>query len=391
MMTQIINGRVIRDGKILREDVFFADGKILSKREAVLHGQPERVIDANGHYVSAGFIDLHVHGGGGHDFLDGTTEAFKGAAEFHGKHGTTAMCPTATSGPFEDMVRMFEAYRTVKAEGCNGADFIGMHMEGPYFALSQMGAQDPNFIRDPDPAEYGKLLAATNDIVRWSIAPERDIGYAFAEELNRRGIWLSAAHTDADCRQIQEAKTHGYTHMTHFYSCMKGMERVNGMRIAGAIEAAYLDDDITVEIIADGMHLPRELLQMVYKIKGAERTALITDAVRAAGAANGTKSIIGSLKNGQEIYIERDVAWVPGGQAFAGSIATTNRLVRTMLAAGIPLTDTVKMASETPARLVGCTSKGTLTPGKDADIVIFNEQIEMQHVFVRGKDILCNA
>ncbi len=388
MMTEIINGSVIKNGKITEESVYFADGKILSKREAMNLGKPDRVIDAKGNYVSAGFIDLHVHGGGGYDFLDGTVEAFKGAAEFHGKHGTTAMCPTATSGPFEDMVKMFAAYKEVKENGCDGADFIGMHMEGPYFALSQMGAQDPKFIRDPDPAEYEKLLDATDDIVRWSIAPERDIDYVFAEKLSERGIWLSAAHTDVNCQQMQDAKRHGYTHMTHFYSCMKGMERINGMRIAGAIEAAYLDDEITVEIIADGMHLPNELLQMVYKIKGPDRTALITDAIRAAGSANGTKSIIGSLENGQEVYIERNVAWVPSGQAFAGSIATTDRLVRTMLKAGIPLIDAVKMASETPAKLQGCTSKGTLDNGKDADIVIFNENIEMQHVLVKGREIL---
>lgn len=388
MMTEIINGRVIKGGKILSESVYFADGKILSKREAACLGKPAHVIDANGNYVSAGFIDLHVHGGGGYDFLDGTVEAIRGAIEFHGKHGTTAICPTATSGPYEDMVKMFKAYKEVKASDHNGADMVGIHMEGPYFALSQMGAQDPKFIRDPDPAEYEALLDATGDIVRWSIAPERDIDYVFAEKLSARGIWLSAAHTDVNCREMQDAKKHGYTHMTHFYSCMKGMERVNGIRIAGAIEAAYLDDEITVEVIADGMHLPYELLQMVYKIKGPDRTALITDAMRAAGAKNGTKSIIGSLDNGMEVYIERDVAWVPGGQAFAGSIATTDRLVRTVLAAGIPLVDAVKMASETPARLQGLTNKGTLDSGKDADVVIFNENVEMQHVFVKGKAIV---
>ncbi|MBE6588888.1 MAG: N-acetylglucosamine-6-phosphate deacetylase [Ruminococcaceae bacterium] len=386
-MTQIINGRVIRGGQIVEENVYFEDGMIISKADAYRRGTPDRIIDAKGNYVSAGFIDLHVHGGGGYDFLDGTEEAFRGIAEFHGKHGTTALCPTATSGPLEDMIKMFNSYKAVKENGCNGADFVGMHMEGPYFALSQMGAQDPKFIRDPDPAEYERILEATDDIVRWSIAPERDTDYVFASKLSERGIWLSAAHTDVNCREMQDAKRHGYTHMTHFYSCMKSVERVNGIRIAGAIEAAYLDDDITVEIIADGMHLPPELLQMVYKIKGPDRTALITDAMRAAGAANGTKSILGSLENGMEVYIERDVAWVPGGQAFAGSIATTDRLVRTVVGAGIPLVDAVKMASETPAKLLGCTFKGTLDTGKDADIVIFDEDIRMQNVFVKGREI----
>ncbi len=387
MMTEIRNGRIIHGGKITEAPLFFEDGKILSAAEASAKA-PDRVIDAEGNYVSPGFIDLHLHGGGGYDFLDGTEEAFRGAAEFHAKHGTTAMCPTATSGPFEEMMEMFRAYRAVKESDSMGSDFIGMHMEGPYFALSQKGAQDPRFVRDPDPEEYQRLLAATDDIVRWSIAPERDKGYDFAKYLTDRGILISAAHTDANCHQMQEAAEHGYRHMTHFYSCMKGIERVNGMRIAGAIEAAYLDDDITVEIIADGMHLPLEVLQLVYKFKGPDRTALVTDAMRAAGAPDGTKSMLGSLVSGQEVYVERGVAWMPDGQAFAGSVATTDRLVRTIVSAGIPLVDAVKMASETPAKIQNVPQKGTLDPGKDADILIFDENINMQKVFIRGKEIL---
>ncbi len=387
MMTELRNGRVIRGGKITRESLFFEDGKILAFDEAA-RKTPDRVIDAEGNYISPGFIDLHLHGGGGYDFLDGTEEAFRGAAEFHAKHGTTAMCPTATSGPFEEMIEMFRAYRAVKESGCKGADFIGMHMEGPYFALSQKGAQDPRFVRDPDPEEYERLLAATDDIVRWSIAPERDKGYAFARYLTDRGILISAAHTDANCKQMQEAAEHGYRHMTHFYSCMKGIERINGMRIAGAIEAAYLDDDITVEIIADGMHLPLEVLQLIYKFKGPDRIALVTDAMRAAGAPDGTKSIIGSLVSGMDVYVDRGVAWMLDGQAFAGSVATTDRLVRTIVSAGIPLADAVKMASETPAKIQNVSSKGTLDPGKDADILIFDENINIQKVFVRGKEIV---
>jgi len=388
MMTQIINGRIIKDGKITEGSLYFADGKILSEADAAKHGKADRVIDAKGNYVSAGFIDLHLHGGGGYDFLDGTEEAFEGAAAFHAKHGTTAMCPTATSGEFESTLEMFRSYKAVKEKERMGSDFIGLHMEGPYFALSQKGAQDPRYVRDPDPAEYERFLDATDDIVRWSVAPERDRDYAFAKALTARGISVAAAHTDANCRQMLEAAKNGYTHMTHFYSCMKSVERVNGMRIAGAIEAGYLSDDITVEIIADGMHLPYELLQMVYKIKGPDRTALVTDAMRGAGMPEGIETVLGKLDNGLPCRIERGVAWMLDGQAFAGSVATTDRLVRTMVAAGIPLVDAVKMASETPAKLAGCASKGTLDAGKDADIVIFNENVDMQYVFVRGKQIV---
>ena len=388
MMTQIINGRIIKDGKITEGSLYFADGKILSEVDAAKYGQADRVVDAKGNYVSAGFIDLHLHGGGGYDFLDGTEEAFEGAAAFHAKHGTTAMCPTATSGEFESTLEMFRSYKAVKEKDRMGSDFIGLHMEGPYFALSQKGAQDPRYVRDPDPAEYERFLDATDDIVRWSVAPERDRDYAFAKALTARGISVAAAHTDANCCQMLEAAKNGYTHMTHFYSCMKSVERVNGMRIAGAIEAGYLSDDITVEIIADGMHLPYELLQMVYKIKGPDRTALVTDAMRGAGMPEGIETVLGKLDNGLPCRIERGVAWMLDGQAFAGSVATTDRLVRTMVAAGIPLVDAVKMASETPAKLAGCDAKGTLDASKDADLVIFNENVDMQYVFVRGKQIV---
>ena len=388
MMTQIINGRIIKDGKITEGSLYFADGKILCACEAEKLGAPDRVIDAKGNYVSAGFIDIHLHGGGGYDFLDGTEEAFEGAAAFHAKHGTTAMCPTATSGEFEATIEMFRCYKTIKEKDRLGSDFIGLHMEGPYFALSQKGAQDPRYVRDPDPEEYERFLNATDDIVRWSVAPERDKDYAFAKALTARGISVAAAHTDANCKQMMEAAENGYTHMTHFYSCMKSVERINGMRIAGAIEAGYINDNITVEIIADGMHLPYELLQMVYKIKGADRTALVTDAMRGAGMPEGIETVLGKLDNGLPCRIEKGVAWMLDGQAFAGSVATTDRLVRTMVAAGIPLVDAVKMASETPAKMAKCPSKGTLDAGKDADIVIFDENINMQNVFVRGKQVV---
>jgi N-acetylglucosamine-6-phosphate deacetylase len=184
-----------------------------------------------------------------------------------------------------------------------------------------------------------------------------------------------------------EAAEHGYTHMTHLYSGMDSVVRVDGIRIAGAVEAAYLHDGITVEIITDGMHLPHELLLLVYKFNGAERTALITDAMRGAGSYDGQTSILGSLKRGQEVFIEDGVAWMPHRQAFAGSIATFDRLVRTMLEAGVPLLEVIRMASETPAKIIGCHRKGTLDVGKDADIVLFDDNIWVVRTIVRGKTV----
>lgn len=383
MKTKIINGQVIRGGQIRRESVCFADGVIVPE-----FGEADRVIDAKGNFVSAGFIDIHVHGGGGHDFNDATEEAIRDGVAFHTKHGTTAITPTCTSGDPNEMVKVFAAYRKVKADPDRvGADLLGIHMEGPYFALSQAGAQDPKYVHSPVKEEYEYLLSQTDDIVRWSAAPEMDIGYKFAEDLTRRGIMVSAGHTDADCRQMLDAVEHGYTHMTHFYSCMRSVVRVNAVRVAGAIEAAYLDDRITVEMIADGMHLPLELLKLIYKLKGPDKIALVTDAIRAAGMPDGAETVIGSLSNGMKVIVDQGVAWLENRQAFAGSVATTDRLVRTVLKAGIPLTDAVKMASEVPAKLLNCHAKGTLDLGKDADILIFDSDIQMKKVFVRGKEI----
>ena len=169
---------------------------------------------------------------------------------------------------------------------------------------------------------------------------------------------------------------------------MSTITRKGGFRHLGVVESAYIFDEITAEIIADGCHLPPELLRYIVKFKGVDKVALVTDAMRGAGMPEGIETVLGKLDNGLPCRIERGVAWMLDGQAFAGSVATTDRLVRTMVAAGIPLVDAVKMASETPAKMAKCSTKGTLDAGKDADIVIFDESINMQHVFVRGKQIV---
>ena len=385
MKTKIINARVVDGGKISERPLCF-DDKILPSDSFA-----ERIIDAGGQFVSAGFIDLHLHGGDGFDFMDGSDEAFRRIAAFHARHGTTAMCPTTLSGDFDEMLEVIDAYKRIKAESqtkVTGADFIGLHLEGPYFAYSQRGAQDPKYIHAPRREEYMRLLDATSDIVRWSAAPELDADWEFVGELKRRGIMASAGHTDADCRGILEAARQGYTHMTHLYSGMKGIERIAGIRVAGAVEGAFLCDDVSVEVIADGMHLPHDILTLIHKIKGADKVALITDAMRGAGLPDGSETLLGSLKNGQPAIIERGVAWLPTMDAFAGSVATTDRLVRNILASGISLIDAVKMASETPAKLIGCERKGRLENGFDADIVMFDEEVKVSRVFVRGEELV---
>lgn len=384
---KITNGKVIVPGKILPcGTVLIADGKIVGVEEGDVDFADATLIDAKGQYISPGFIDIHIHGGGGYDFMDGTVEAFLQIAAIHAKHGTTAMLPTTLTSEKEDLLLTLDAYEQANKINTQGAAFLGMHLEGPYFAMSQRGAQDPKYIRDPDPAEYKEILENYSCIKRWSAAPELKGAMEFGKYVRSKNVLLAMAHTDALYEEAVEGFRNGYSLATHFYSAMSGVTRRNAFRYAGVIEAAYLLDEMDVEIIADGVHLPAPLLQLVYKIKGTAHTALITDAMRAAGMPEG-ESVLGSLQNGLKVIVEDGVAKLPDRTAFAGSVATADRLVRTMMdMAGISLVDTIRMITATPARIMGVLDKkGTLQVGKDADIVLFDNDIRILLTMVNGR------
>ena len=386
---KIINGKIITPYRVLTDGVVcIEDGKICELNERNIDFPDAEIIDAEGCYVSPGFIDLHTHGAGNSDFMDGSVDAFLKIAETHARYGTTGLYPTTLASTNEELYRTFEIYRQAKALNTKGAAFLGFHLEGPYFAMSQKGAQDPKYIRNPHPDDYMEILASTGDIVRWSAAPELEGGKDFAETLVARGILPAIAHSDAIYEEVLPAFDWGFTHVTHFYSATSGVCRRNLHRYAGIIETAYLIDGMTVEIIADGVHLPGSLLKLIYKIKGPEKIALVTDSMRAAGMPAG-KSMLGSLTNGQEVIVEDGVAKTSDRKAFAGSVATADRLVRTMLhLAGTPLPETIQMITSTPARIMGIDrTKGTLTKGKDADIVIFDKEINIHMTIVNGNII----
>lgn len=340
-----------------------------------------QIIDGKGALAVPGFVEVHSHGMMGADFMDGTTEAFRTIARGHLAHGATSVAPTTMSGGIEEMRKVFAAYEAVKADSRpDEAELLGMHLEGPYFSPLQCGAQDPNFVRSPDPAEYMPLLEMGSDIFRWDAAPELAGTKEFAQELLKRGIVAGIAHTDADYKTCMAAHNMGFTHYTHLYSAMQGMRRIDGYRRGGAIEAAYLDDRVSVELIADGHHLPPELIKLAYKNKGADKTVLTTDSMRAAGLGEG-EFILGSVEAGQKVIVDGGVAWTADRQAFAGSVATCDRLLRVAVQAGVPLADAIIMLTRTPARLAGVGNrKGDLLPGYDADIVLLDDRLEIQSV-----------
>ncbi len=388
-LTKIINGKIITPHRVLTNGFIVVDGdKIVEVSERNTEIPEAATIDAKGNYVAPGFIDIHVHGGGGYDFMDATVEAFLKIAELHAQHGTTSMLPTTLSGTKEEMLNALRAYDQANTKNVKGAQFIGMHLEGPYFAMNQRGAQDPRYIRDPDPAEYEEILSQSASVKRWSAAPELKGAIEFGRYMRSKNVLPALAHTDAIYEEVIVAFENGYTLATHLYSAMSGVTRKNAFRYAGVIESAFIIDEMDVEIIADGVHLPAPLLKLVYKIKGADRTALITDAMRAAGMPPG-KSILGSLTNGLEVIVEDGVAKLPDRSSFAGSVATADRLVRTMVNEGeIPLLESVRMMTSTPARILNVSEKkGCLAKGKDADIVIFDQDVNIQMTMIKGKII----
>ena len=386
---KIYNGNIITPYRIIKNGcILIENGTIAEVAEKDIQTEDYRIIDAAGKYISPGFIDIHVHGGGGHDFMDGTVEAYLGAAEAHAVHGTTAMVPTTLTSTNDELKNTFSTFKEAKSRNKKGAQLLGLHLEGPYFAMSQKGAQDPRYIRNPEKKEYEEILGWSEDILRWSAAPELEGAMEFGRKLRSRGILPSIAHTDADCEVVEAAFENGFTHITHLYSAMSSVRRINAFRHAGVVEAAYLMDEMTVEIIADGIHLPSSLLKLIYKIKGAGRIALVTDSMRAAGMPEG-ESVLGSLKDGQKVIVEDGVAKLMDRSAFAGSVATADRLVRTIIAqAGVPLAEAVKMMTAVPAEIIGAGSrKGSLVPGKDADIVIFDDHINVHTTMIQGRII----
>jgi len=350
-------------------------------------------IDLGGKYLAPGFIDLHTHGCGGHDYMDGTVEAFLGGAEEMARHGVTLFYPTMSTGAKEDFDRSIAVYNEANAKNEKGAAFGGIHMEGPYFAYAMKGAQDPRYLRDPDPAEYIPMLDAAPQIRRWSVAPELKGGLEFGRELASRGIVAAMGHTDGIYDDLMKAFENGYSMMCHFYSAMSTIRRINAFRYSGAVELGYMVDDLYVEIIADGTHLPESILRQIFKMKSHDKICLITDSMRGAGLPEGTVCRLGNKTDGMEVIIEDGVAKLMDRSAFAGSVATEERLIRTVMEkGGLSLTEAVKMASYNPAAAMRIDDhKGQLRVGYDADFAVFDEDIVIDRTVIGGRTVYQKA
>ncbi len=387
MRTLIKNGKVVTSERVINGCVAYTDGIIdyVGGEEVAA----DEVIDAEGGYIVPGFIDIHCHGGNNLEFMDASADEIGKIAEFHKSHGTTTLFATTLAADDSETRAALDTYAEYRSSHSNSTIY-GIHLEGPWLNPAQCGAQNTSYMKLPNAEELCELKQKYPFIYKVGAAPEREGGAEFGEMGKKLGIIMSPAHTDGTFSDMEEALKHGYNIMTHLYSGMKGTERKNAYRVAGAVEAGLYFDEYYVEIIADGKHLPIELLKYIYKVKGPDRICMITDAIRAAGLTNGSETKIGSLKRGLDVIVEDDVAKMPDRQAFAGSTATTDRLYRTMARAiGTDTEELValsKMSSLTPARVMGLTDRGEIAVGKLADIVILTPELDVARVITEKKN-----
>ena len=367
-MDRIKSNKIITENEIFDGFLYFDEGKIVSVSKEIIKCENE--YDLTGKYVSPGFIDIHTHGGAGFDFINGYDDVV-GGSNFHLSYGTTSILPTISAAPFEKMAKAIEEIDRVKRDGSAKANIIGAHLEGPYLSKEQCGAQCTDFITNPKKEEYEELINKYHDaIARWSYAPENDPKGEFASFLKKNGIIASAGHTNAIHDDIKVALDNGMNLITHLFSCTSTITRDMGFRRLGVIESAFLEDEIFVEIIADGKHLPPDLIKLILKIKGTDKVALITDSLSVAGTEQKEGKMVDT-----EYVIEDGVCKLKDRSAFAGSIATSDRLVRVMKdEVGISIESAVKMMSEVPACILNV-PKGIIKEGYDADIIAFNENI----------------
>lgn len=380
-MKQIINGRVLTPSGWVDGGSVLINGNKIQEVLCDSTIQPGvEVIDAKGCYVVPGGIEMHVHGGGGRDFMEGTEEAFRVAVDAHMQYGTTAIYPTLSSSTVEMIEEACETCTKLMAE--ENSPILGLHLEGPYFNMKMAGAQIPEWIKAPIAEEYEPLLDKYPCIKRWDNAPELEGSLPFIRCCARHGCLPSIGHTRAKYDEVHAANEAGMTHATHFYNAMPVVYKNREFKEAGTVESILAEQNMTVELIADGIHVPPVMLRMVYQIKGVEKTALITDAL--AGAAS-TETVAFDPR----VIYEDGVCKLADRSALAGSIATMDRCVRTCVQqAGISMADACRMISETPARIMGVLDrKGTIEAGKDADIIMFadNEALDLTFVMQMGR------
>lgn len=381
----IKNARVIFEDGILKRDILVKDPYIADTSFSGEIPDECEIYDAKNNYLSPGFIDIHIHGGGGYDFMDCTEEAFKSISDIHLKNGSTTIIPTAVSSDFESTLKMIESYKKYENECPN---FYGIHLEGPYISVEQKGAHNEKYLHSPTDEEIKRLIEVGSGVIkRITAAPELDNMDYFAKKMCENGVHLSIGHSNATSDVALEAFKNGFSHITHLYSATPSIRKINQTVVAGVVEAAYLSDETTVEMICDGKHAAIDAVKLALKIKGIDNVCMVSDALRPAGT-DVKESYLGEKVPENLVIIEDGVAKLPDRSSFAGSVATGGMLLeKGVNHYGISLTDTVKLLTSSPAKIMGINDRGQIKKGLLGDFVVFDDNLKIKNVIKNGRII----
>lgn len=379
-----VNGTIVLpESTVVGQALYIVDGRIHAICAAGdLPGDVPR-IDVQGRLITPGLVDIHIHGAQGANFNDGSAVSFATALQANASAGVTSLLATTATAPLPQLVATLETAQAWIDKPGVGANLLGVHVEGPYFALSQAGAQDPSNLRVPSDGQYEELLEFHRIIRIFTYAPELAGALALTERLSQLGIVAAAGHSAAREEDIVPHFPLGLRHMIHIWSGQSTTVREGPWRKPGMLEVSLTAPHLTVEMIADGKHLPPTLMKLAYQSIGANRLCLISDATSGAGLPDGTRYRMGAM----EYVVGEGVGMLLDYTAFAGSTTLLNRMVKIVRdQVGVPLVEAVRMASLTPASVIGVDGrKGSLAPGKDADVVVFNEDFTPWRVMIAGE------
>lgn len=386
-MLVIKNANVIFTDKIRKAIVLCDNGKIKDIVEHYTESADDNVIDANGLYLSPGFIDIHVHGGGNKSAMSTNYNDIIEMAEAHLKYGTTSIVPTTLASPIEQLKNVTLSIKEA-SEKSKKANILGLHYEGPYISLKYKGAQSPENILNPVKNPPDELFSLWDKILIMGAAPEEDGCLELGDKLRERNIVASIAHSAASYEKVEEAVKHGYSDVTHIYNACTSCFKEGIFRVAGVVEAGLAIDEITTQVIGDLRHLPKGLLKLIYKTKGVEKMYLITDGLEFS-ASDIKENTVYTQENGMGVIFEDGAMKLSDRSALAGSVATLKDCVKNMYkTVNVPLYEAVRMASLTPAEVIGYhKTKGKIEKGYDADFVLFDDDINIKTVITNGNII----
>ncbi len=380
MTTTLFNGRLITPESIYHGGVVIEDAKILRLFAGDDFEPKGELIDCKGNYIAPGFVDIHTHSTIEGDVMDATVESLHRMTAQHNRHGTTSLLATTLSSTHENIAKALDNINVVMNMPPSGARVLGAHLEGNYFAPEMAGAQNPLFLYPPANDDYMDFVNK-GCIRRIAAAPELPGALEMARKLRPMGIQFSIGHSNGKPADVEKAIAAGYTTLTHIFNAQSALTSVFYYPDGGVCEASLIHDNIIVECICDGNHLSPTLLNLIYKIKGAEGMVGITDSVY-AGAKDGDY-----MFGGLEVEVRDNICILKDGSAFAGSVATMDLCARTLYKkASIPLQDVVKICSGTPAKVIGEDHRiGSIKPGYDADIIVLDDDIHILYTMVLGK------